>query len=199
MRAAVIHEHGGLDRLAVEEFPEPVLGPGDVLVEVKACALNYLDIFTRRGMPGIKVPMPMITGGDIAGAVSEVGAQVEGWSRGDRVLVYPIARGRGMYGETIPGGLCERIAVPADLLMRIPDAVSFERAAALPVAYGTALRMLVTRGKVSAGERVLVLYERQRAWAPARCRSPRCLGPRSWPAPALRPRPIACGVSAPIT
>ncbi len=157
MKAAVIHEHGGLDRLVVEEFAEPTMGPTDVLIEVKACALNYLDIFTRRGMPGIKVPMPMITGGDIAGAVLEVGARVEGWAAGDRVLVYPIARGRGMYGETIPGGLCERIAVPADLLMRIPDAVSFERAAALPVAYGTALRMLITRGKVAAGERVLVL------------------------------------------
>src|ERR1051325_1099162 len=158
MKAAVIHEHGGLDKLKVEEFPEPTLRPNDVLLRVRACALNYLDIFTRRGMPGIKIKMPMITGGDIAGEIVRLGSEVKGWSLSERVLVYPIDRERGgMFGETMPGGLCEYLAVPENLLMRIPVGVSFEKAASLPVAYGTALRMMVTRGKVQSGERVLVL------------------------------------------
>lgn len=157
MKAAVIYEHGGLDKLKFEDFPEPKLRPGDVLLRVRACALNYLDIFTRRGMPGIKIKMPMITGGDIAGEIAELGEGVKDWSVGERVLVYPIDRNRGMYGETMPGGLCEYLGVPANLLMRIPENVSYEQASALPVAYGTALRMMVTRGQVKAGERVLVL------------------------------------------
>lgn len=159
MRAAVVREHGGPDRLAFEkDFPDPKPGEGDVIVAVKAASLNYHDVFTRRGMPGIKVPMPAIMGLDVAGEIAEVGPGVEGWKKGDRVLVDPINRVEGgLMGETTHGGLAELCRARAHQLVKIPDGVSFADAAALPVAYGTALRMMRTNGHVAAGEKVLIL------------------------------------------
>ena len=159
MRAVTIREHGGLDRLTLDErFPDPQAGSGDVVVAVRATSLNYHDVFTLKGMPGIKIPMPAILGLDVAGEVDEIGTGVEGWRRGDRVLIDPIDRVKGgLMGETIHGGLAERCRAGAHQLVRIPDAVSFAEAAALPVAYGTAHRMMVTQGRVAAGERVLIL------------------------------------------
>ena len=96
MKAAVVREHGGPDRLDFETgFPDPTPGEGDVIVAVKASSLNYHDVFTRRGMPGIKVPMPAIMGLDVAGEIAEVGPGVSGWKKGDRVLVDPDQPGRG--------------------------------------------------------------------------------------------------------
>jgi alcohol dehydrogenase len=159
MRAVTVREHGGLDRLRYEEdFPDPRPGPGEVVVAVRAASLNYHDVFTLRGMPGITIPMPAIMGLDVAGEVAEVGAGVEGWRPGDRVLIDPIDRVKGgLMGETIHGGLAERCRAGAHQLIPIPARVSFAEAAALPVAYGTAHRMMVTQGRVAAGERVLVL------------------------------------------
>jgi alcohol dehydrogenase len=159
MRAVIIREHGGLDRLTPEaHFPDPQAGPGEVVVRVRAASLNYHDVFTLRGMPGIKIPMPAIMGLDVAGEVAELGAGVEGWRVGDPVLVDPIDRVRGgLMGETLHGGLAERCRAGAHQLIRIPDGVSFVEAAALPVAYGTAHRMMLTQGHVGAGERVLIL------------------------------------------
>lgn len=159
MRAVTVREHGGLERLRYEEdFPDPRPGPGEVVVAVRATSLNYHDVFTLRGMPGITIPMPAIMGLDVAGEVAEVGAGVEDWRPGDRVLIDPIDRVKGgLMGETIHGGLAERCRAGAHQLIRIPAGVSFADAAALPVAYGTAHRMLVTQGRVVAGERVLVL------------------------------------------
>lgn len=159
MRAVTLHEHGGLDRLVYEpDFPDPRPGPGEVVLRVRATSLNYHDVFTRRGMPGIAIPKPMIMGLDIAGEVAEVGPDVAGWRPGDRVLVDPINRVKGgLMGETVHGGLAERCRVEAHQLIGIPDGVSFEDAAALPVAYGTAHRMMVTQGRVAAGEKVLIL------------------------------------------
>ena len=159
MKAAVVREHGGPDRLVCEDhFPDPAPGPGEVVVRVHATSLNYHDVFTRRGMPGIKIPMPMIMGLDIAGEIDELGAGVTGWSRGDRVLVDPIDRVKGaLMGETVHGGLAERCRVAVHQLIRIPDGVGFDDAAALPVAYGTAHRMMVTQGRIEAGEKVLIL------------------------------------------
>jgi alcohol dehydrogenase len=159
MKAAVVREHGGLDRVNFEtDFPDPRPGEGDVIVAVKASSLNYHDVFTRRGMPGIKVPMPCIMGLDVAGEIAEVGPGVDRWKRGDRVLVDPINRVEGgLMGETIHGGLAELCRARAHQLVRIPDGVSFADAAALPVAYGTALRMMRTNGHVAAGEKVLIL------------------------------------------
>ncbi len=159
MKAAVVREHGGPDRLNYEtDFPDPMPREGDVIVAVKAASLNYHDVFTRRGMPGIKVPMPAIMGLDVAGEIAEVGPGVTGWKKGDRVLVDPINRVEGgLMGETVHGGLAELCRARAHQLIKIPDGVSFADAAALPVAYGTAIRMMRTNGHIKKGEKVLIL------------------------------------------
>lgn len=159
MRAAVVREHGGPDRLVYEtDFPDPHPGPGEVVVRVRATSLNYHDVFTRRGMPGITIPMPAIMGLDLAGEIAEIGPGVEGWAPGARVLVDPINRVTGgLMGETVHGGLAERCRADAHQLIRIPEGVSFAESAALPVAYGTAHRMMVTIGRIRDGEKVLIL------------------------------------------
>src|SRR5579863_5675670 len=160
MKAAVIYEHGGPGSIRYEtSFPDPRPEPGDVIIRVGATSLNYHDIFTRRGMPGIKVPMPCIMGLDFAGEIVEVGATVQGWKTGDRVLVDTVDRvgPGGLIGEMWHGGLAEFARVPAHHLVRLPTDVTYADAACLPVAYGTALRMMCTIGKVKAGEKVLIL------------------------------------------
>ncbi len=159
MRAMVLREQGGAATPILETgFPDPVAGEGDVLIRVRATSLNYHDVFTRRSMPGIKIPLPVIMGLDCAGDIVEVGPGVEGWSEGDRVLVDPRNRiDGGLMGETTHGGLAELCRVPAHQLIRIPDQVSYAEAAALPCAYGSAFRMMCTIGGVSKGERVLIL------------------------------------------
>ena len=156
MKAMVIKAQGGLDNLIFEDWPDPEPGPGEVLVRVRACGLNHLDIFVRKGMPGMPVPMPFISGGDIAGEVAGLGAGAEGWRIGERVLINP-STPKGMLGEQIPGGMAEYVCAPDACLLRIPDGVSFEAAACLPVAYGTAYRMLIDRGRVQPRETVLIL------------------------------------------
>lgn len=161
MRAVAFYEHGSPEVLEVVDWPDPQPARGQVTIKVEACGLNHLDIFVRRGMPGVDIELPHISGGDIAGTVHEVGADVNGVQPGDRVLVDPLIElsgGRhGALGENVPGGLCEYIAVPAANLLTLPGSISFEDAAALPIAYGTAHRMLITRGDVSQGETVVVL------------------------------------------
>jgi NADPH:quinone reductase-like Zn-dependent oxidoreductase len=160
MKAAVIYQHGGPGSIRYEiDFADPKPEPDDVIVRVRATSLNYHDVFTRRGMPGIKVPMPCIMGLDFAGDIVEVGARVEGFARGDRVLIDPVDRvgAGGLIGEMWHGGLAELARVPAHHLVRLPADVSYEAAACLPVAYGTALRMMYTIGKVGTGDKVLIL------------------------------------------
>jgi alcohol dehydrogenase len=159
MKAAVVREHGGPDRLNFEtDFPDPKPGDGDVIVAVKDASLNYHDVFTVRGMPGIKVPMPMIIGLDMAGEIIEVGAGVDSkWKKGDRVLINPLNREKGLMGEMMHGGLAEKCLVAEHQLIRMPDGVTFEQAASLPVAYGTAHRMLITHKTIKTGDKVLVL------------------------------------------
>jgi alcohol dehydrogenase len=159
LKALVLREHGGTENLRLEtDFPDPVPGAGDVVLRVRATSLNYHDVFTRRGMPGIKITMPAIMGLDVAGEIVSIGPDVQGWSIGDRVVVDPITRVEGgLMGETQHGGLAELCRARAHQLIRLPDGVSFEQAAALPCAYGTALRMMHTNGGVRAGEKVLIL------------------------------------------
>lgn len=159
MKAIVLHEHGANDKLTLDtQFPDPTPGPDDVVVRVKASSLNYHDVFTRRGMPGIRLNFPIIIGLDVAGEIAEVGANVKDWQVGERVLVDPIDRvNGGLVGETIHGGLAELCRVGAHQLIKLPAEVSFAEAAALPVAYGTALRMMETIGRIKAGEKVLIL------------------------------------------
>jgi NADPH:quinone reductase-like Zn-dependent oxidoreductase len=180
MKAVVIREHGGLDTLRVDEIPIPSPAGGDVLLRVRAVALNNIDLWARSGPPGGRpvypwgrLPLPMITGGDVAGVVEQAGAGVEGWERGDRVVVCPILYcGRcefclageqsmcveyRIFGEHRPGGMAEYTTVPVRNLRRLPDGVSFETAAAAPVCFTTAWRGLITAGGLRAGEDLLVV------------------------------------------
>src|SRR5499433_4312255 len=158
MKALVLRQHGGLSDLeVVDDYPVPRATEGHVVIRVRASSFNYHDVFTMRGMPGIKVPLPVVIGLDMAGEIAEVGAGVTGWKPGDRVLVNPVNKRKGLMGEMLDGGMAEYCLVAADQLVAMPDGVSFEEAAALPVAYGTAHRMLITHGTVKAGERVLIL------------------------------------------
>lgn len=172
MRAIVIHRHGGPEVLTLETaWPDPAPGPGEIVVRVKACALNFLDVFTREGMPGEPTPLPHITGGDIAGVVAAAGAGVR-LAVGSRVLLNP-SWGCGtceycrdgqvprclrvhMLGEMDPGGLAEYVKAPAGQAIPIADGYAFEEAACLPITFGTAWRMLVTHARVRPGEDVLV-------------------------------------------
>ncbi len=158
MKALVLREHGAGGLRYESDFPDPVPGEGDVVLRVRATSLNYHDLFTRRGMPGIRIAMPAIIGLDVAGEVAALGPGVSGWQIGDRVVGDPINRVEGgLTGETVHGGLAEYCRLRAHQLVHIPDGVSFEEAAALPCAYGTARRMMFSNGHVGAGEKVLVL------------------------------------------
>ena len=180
MKAVVIREHGGLETLRVDEIPAPRPADGDVLLRVRAVALNNIDIWARSGPPGGRpvypwggLRLPMITGVDVAGVVEETGAGVDGWEPGDRAVVCPILFcGRcefclageqsmcveySIFGEHRPGGMAEYTTVPARNLLRMPDGVSFETAAAAPACYATAWRGLITAGGLRAGEDILVV------------------------------------------
>jgi alcohol dehydrogenase len=158
MRALVLRQHGGLENLqVVTDYPVPQATDGHVVIRVRASSFNYHDVFTVKGMPGIKVPLPVIIGLDMAGEITEVGAGVAKWKAGDRVLVNPVNKKKGLMGEMLDGGMAEYCLVAADQLVAMPDGVSFEAAASLPVAYGTAHRMMVTHKTIQKGERVLVL------------------------------------------
>jgi NADPH:quinone reductase-like Zn-dependent oxidoreductase len=172
MRAAFFDEHGGPEVMKVDDRPDPRAGPGQVVVRVEAVALNHLDLWVRRGLPGLDVDLPFIGGSDVAGFVEEVGEGVEGWETGDRVIVNPglwcgrcewCARGEhslcddyGILGEHVDGGAAERVAVPARNLFEIPEDFPYEEAAAVPLVFQTAWRALKTRAGLRAGESVLI-------------------------------------------
>lgn len=158
MRALVLRQHGTLDDLEyVTDHPRPAVTEGHVVIRVRASSFNYHDVFTVRGMPGIKVPLPVVIGLDMAGEIAEIGPGVTGWTVGDRVLVNPVNKKVGLMGEMLDGGMAEYCRVSAGQLIAMPDDVTFEQAAALPVAYGTAHRMLITHDTVKAGEKVIIL------------------------------------------
>lgn len=158
MKALVVKAHGPLEDLQlVHDYPIPQAVNGHVVIRVRASSFNYHDLFTVKGMPGIRVPLPVIIGLDMAGEIAELGDGVVHWKVGDRVLVNPVNKKKGLMGEMLDGGMAEFCLVSADQLVAIPDGVSFAEAASLPVAYGTAHRMLITHNTVKKGDRVLVL------------------------------------------
>jgi alcohol dehydrogenase len=156
MKAAVIESQGALENLVYRDWPTPEPRPGEVLVKIGGCGLNHLDIFVRRGMPGFPVPMPFISGGDMAGEIVGLGKDVSNWAIGDRVALHPVTH-EGMMGEETPGGMAEFVRVPTENLIRLAPHIDFVTAAAVPIAYGTALRMLFEIGQVKSGEVVLIL------------------------------------------
>jgi NADPH:quinone reductase-like Zn-dependent oxidoreductase len=172
MKAAFFRRHGGPEVLQVGEAPEPVAAEGTVVVRVAAVSLNHIDLWTRRGLPGLELEMPHIGGSDATGVVEEVGRGVEGWKAGDRVVINAglscglcdfcqlgdeaLCRRFQVLGEHVRGAAAELVRVPAGNLFRVPDAVSLERLAAAPLAFQTAWRALTTRGRLQADEILLV-------------------------------------------
>jgi len=173
MKAVRFHAHGAPEVLTLEDAPDPIVPPDGVLVEVRAASVNHLDIWLRKGMPGIKVPFPKIVGADAAGVVRLVGPLVKRVQPGQRVTLNPgiqcctcefCTSGRGsmcltytLIGENSDGAYAGLIAVPERNVHAIPDAMSFEEAAAYPLVYLTAWSMLVTKAQVRPGEDVLIL------------------------------------------
>lgn len=171
MKAAVFHEHGGPEVLRVEEMPTPEPGPGEVLIRVRAAAMNHLDVWVRRGL-AIEITMPHIGGADVAGTVERTGPGVTGVKPGARVVVdpslscgecewcrageVPLCVNYKILGEHVQGGFAEFVCVPAKNLFPIPDGWSFEEAAAAPLVFLTAWRGLTTRGRLKRGETVLI-------------------------------------------
>jgi NADPH:quinone reductase-like Zn-dependent oxidoreductase len=173
MKAARIHEHGGPQVLRYEDAPDPSIAPHDVLVRVRACALNHLDLFVRAGIPGMKFSMPHLLGSDIAGEIIATGELCRRVQTGWRVLLSPglscrqcesclagndnLCRRYAVFGYGIDGGNAELIAAPEYSVIRIPDELGFEEAAAVPLVFLTAWHMLMTRARLQPGEDVLVL------------------------------------------
>lgn len=157
MRVMALRNHGGVDQLQPGLWPIPTPAENQALVEVKACGLNYMDVFVTHGMPDLPTKMPRIPGGDVSGVVVAVGQDVDAKWMGKRVVLFPRFPEGGVLGEHGNGGLCQFIAVDQRQLIEIDNSVSFDDAAALPIAYGTSHRMLFTRGKIKEGEKVLIL------------------------------------------
>jgi NADPH:quinone reductase-like Zn-dependent oxidoreductase len=173
MKAVVFHQHGSPDVLQYEDAADPRPARGEVLIEVKATSINHIDVFLRRGMPGIQVKMPKIVGSDAAGIIREVGPDVTGLAIGQRVTINPgISCGRcefcaagfgsqcvayAMVGENRDGAYAQFVVVPAHIVLTIPDSLSFEEAAAAPLVFLTAWSMMVSKGNIRPGEDVLIL------------------------------------------
>lgn len=158
MKAIVFRQHGALDNIEFIDIDDPAMKENQCLIKVHAVSLNGFDPMVLRGIPGLKTPLPMIPGADFAGEIIAVGTAVDTdhWKIGDRVSAMP-DHDDGMMGETKRGACCELITVDQKYLLSVPENVSYEQAACLPTAYGAAIRMMQTRGNVSAGEKVLIL------------------------------------------
>jgi len=168
----LMHAHGGPEVLRYEDAPDPVPQAGEVLVRVRACALNHLDVWTRLGQAGRPVPLPHILGNDIAGEIAALGSPVPGLGPGQRVMLSPgVSCGRcrmclagedsscreyRILGYQLPGGYAELVRCPAANVIPLPDGISFEDAAAFPLVFLTAWRMLVRKAGVHPGEDVVV-------------------------------------------
>jgi NADPH:quinone reductase-like Zn-dependent oxidoreductase len=173
LNAILFHQHGNTDVLEYGDFPTPEPGPGQVLVRLKAAALNHLDIWVRNGWPGLKLQYPHIPGADGAGEVAALGEGISRWSVGERVVINPnLSCGTceycligmdnrciywGLLGETTRGTYAEYIAVSARNLLRIPDGFGEHEAAAAALVFLTAWHSLIRRGQLKAGETVLIV------------------------------------------
>ena len=173
MKAIVFHQHGGPDVLKYESVPDPQPRPNEVLVRVKACALNHLDIWVRQGLPNIPIPLPHIPGSDVAGEITKLGSEVTTVSLGQKVVLAPMVtcgkcpaciagldnrcRQATNLGYMIDGGCAEFVRIPEVNCLPYPENLSFEEAAAVPLVFQTAWHMLVTRAQLQPGDDVLIL------------------------------------------
>ena len=173
MKAVLFREHGGPDKLSYEDFPMPQISAQEVLVRVKACALNHLDIWIRQGNPAYPMPLPHVSGSDVSGIVEQVGAQVDGVTVGQRVFVSPgiscwkcdqclagrdnMCRTYSLLGAMMHGGYAEYVKVPFRNVLPIPENLSFEQAAAFPLVSVTASHMLFALAGLQHGETVLIM------------------------------------------
>jgi NADPH:quinone reductase-like Zn-dependent oxidoreductase len=173
MNAVRFHEHGGPEVLRYETAPDPIARPGWVVVRVRACALNHLDLWQRQGLDRVTIPLPHISGADIAGEVAEVGEGVTGLRPGDRVMLQPgVSCGRcasclsgadnycrqyDVLGYQSDGGYAELVTVPAANIITLPAHIDFVPAAAFPLAFLTAWQMLFTRARMTDRDTVLVV------------------------------------------
>jgi NADPH:quinone reductase-like Zn-dependent oxidoreductase len=173
MKAVVINKHGGPEVLEQADLPNPEIAANEVLVRVRALALNHLDLWVRRGLPGLKLTFPHVLGSDIAGEVAQVGDLVSGVHVGERVLLAPgiscghcqacaagadnRCREYTLFGYRVNGGCAEYVKAPRANVIPIPPTMSFEDAAAMPVVFLTAWHMLITRAALQPGEDVLIL------------------------------------------
>jgi len=183
MHAVIFRTHGGPETLEYTEVPTPSPGPGEVLIRVKACSINHLDLWNRQGIPAYRIQLPHISGCDVAGVVEKVGPEVQGLPAtmtagpagvrvGDRVFIAPgqscfacewCQAGQdnrcssfGVFGAKTPGGYAELTVARASDLIPIPEGVTFEEAAAFPLVFLTAWHMLITRAGLRPGETVLI-------------------------------------------
>lgn len=173
MKAVLFREHGGPDKLSYEEIPTPQIGAQEVLVRVKACALNHLDIWIRQGNPAYPMPMPHVSGSDIAGLVEAVGTQAEGLTAGQRVFVSPgvscwhcefclagrdnFCRTYSLIGAMMHGGYAEYVKVPYRNVLAMPENLTFEQEAAFPLVSVTASHMMFALAGLQHGETVLIM------------------------------------------
>jgi NADPH:quinone reductase-like Zn-dependent oxidoreductase len=173
VKAVRFHQHGGLDVLQYEDAPDPELRPGHVLVRVRACALNHLDLWQRRGLERVTIPMPHISGADVSGEIAVIGAGVTEYQVGERVMLQPgLSCGRctrclegadnycaryDVLGYQSAGGYAELVSVPAVNVIRLPEAIDFVTAAAFPLSFLTAWHMLLGRARLTERDTVLVL------------------------------------------
>ncbi len=173
MQAVRFHTHGGTEQLRLENVPDPIPGPDEVVVRVSACALNFLDIWERRGIPGLKIPLPHISGSDVAGVIESVGAGVRHLKQGQKTVICPgiscmhceaclagmdsQCPGYSVLGYVTDGGYAERVKVPAVNAFPYPEGLDEAAAAAVPLVFMTSWHMLVTRCHVKAGDNVLII------------------------------------------
>jgi NADPH:quinone reductase-like Zn-dependent oxidoreductase len=173
MTAVVLHEHGGLNKLQLQEVPVPAIAASEVLVEVHAAALNHLDLWIRKGWPGLRLDFPHIPGSDAAGTVVQVGAEVNHIVEGDDVLLAPgwascgcpqclagddnLCRNYKILGRDVWGTYATYVKIPADNVFAKPAGLNFEEAASVPLVYLTAWNMLVHQAVIRPGEDVLIL------------------------------------------
>lgn len=173
MKAIVFRRYGGPEVLEYAEIPDPVPGPGEVLVRVHACGINHLDLWLRRGLPGVMPVMPHVLGNDVVGEIAALGEGVEGLAVGAKTLVHPtiscgaceacaagndnLCRHYDVLGRKRNGGYAELVAVPARNCLPYPTRLMWEQAAAAPLVFLTAWHMLAGRARLRGGETVLVI------------------------------------------